>query len=425
MERPIPVNRKHGAGGLQGGDGVHDGSYPPRMRREIVVPPSGMHRTSDAAGRSAQRAGRSAFRTSKTSQKLKILPEDEGPGTDVDEYLGLTGVYDQVEHMRGAQDLRSEINRLKSLPPGSLPRVTAYATASSYTMTQLFKWIQGRKGQNETAPKLLDECIYSPFVYGPAEAIAISMENSLIGDEGQATEFYESYVPIKSEVFIFDYGVVVIWGMTEAHEKEFLCELGPFGVERVDEDDIETEELEFYINAKAQSRIYNDVISLRTTKGHMAKLAISHAIAQATKLSLYESLVDETIEATRHIPQRMAESGTVEMTRKGLIRKIGQLFIMRVNVNLVSNILDTPEIFWSEPTLQPLYAAIREYLEIPQRVEIMNHRVSVISDLLDMLNGHLNGMHGEFLEWIVIILIGVEIVIGVLTIAIEAAKLSH
>ncbi|KAJ2709307.1 sporulation protein rmd1 [Coemansia spiralis] len=408
MERSGPVNRKSRTPAGLGAEGALDGGHAPRMRREIVVPPSGMHRTSDASGRAALRPSRPAYRTTKTAQKLKILPEDdgEGAGTDVDEYLGLTGVYDQVEHMRGAHDLRNEINQLKSLPPGSLPRVTAYATASSYTMTQLFKWIQSRKGQNDTAPKLLDECIYTPFVYGPSEAIAIDMESNLIEDATQQVEFRESYVPIKSEVFIFDYGVVVIWGMTEQHEKEFLSELEPFEVEKVDEDDIETEELEFYINAKAQSRVYNDVISLRTTKGHMPKLAIAHAIAQATKLSLYEALVDETIEATRHIPQRMAESGTVEMTRKGLIRKIGQLFIMRVNVNLVSNILDTPEIFWSEPTLQPLYKAIREYLEIPQRVEIMNHRVSVISDLLDMLNGHLNGMHGEFLEWIVIILIG-------------------
>ncbi|KAJ2546902.1 sporulation protein rmd1 [Coemansia sp. RSA 1933] len=379
------------------------------MQREIVVPPSGMHRTGDLVGKPTQRQVKPAFRTTKTSQKLKILPEDEdiGPSTEVEEYLGLTGVYDQIENMRGAQDLRNEINRLKSLPPGSLPRVSAYATATSYTMTQLFKWIQSRKAQNDTAPKLLDECIYSPFVYGPSEAITINMEENLIEEEAvvHTVEFHESYVPIKSEVFIFDYGVIVIWGMDENHEREFLQELEPFEVEKVDESDIETEELEFYINPKAQSRIYNDVISLRTTKGHMAKLAISHAIAQATKLSLYEGLVDDTIEATRHIPQRMAESGTIEMTRKSLIRKIGQLFIMRVNVNLVSNILDTPEIFWSEPALQPLYTAIREYLEIPQRVEIMNHRVSVISDLLDMLNGHLNGMHGEFLEWIVIILI--------------------
>jgi uncharacterized Rmd1/YagE family protein len=74
---------------------------------------------------------------------------------------------------------------------------------------------------------------------------------------------------------------------------------------------------------------------------------------------------------------------------------MGQLFIMRINVNLVSNILDTPEIFWSEPTLEPLYSAIRSYLEISQRVELLNQRVEVISDLLEMLKDHLNSSHGK------------------------------
>ena len=55
------------------------------------------------------------------------------------------------------------------------------------------------------------------------------------------------------------------------------------------------------------------------------------------------------------------------MTRRAINQKIGQLFIMRINVNLVSNVLDTPEIFWSEPALEPLYSAIRKYLEITQR----------------------------------------------------------
>lgn len=55
------------------------------------------------------------------------------------------------------------------------------------------------------------------------------------------------------------------------------------------------------------------------------------------------------------------------MTRMAINQKIGQLFIMRINVNLVSNVLDCPEIFWSEPALEPIYTAIRGYLEINQR----------------------------------------------------------
>jgi uncharacterized Rmd1/YagE family protein len=46
------------------------------------------------------------------------------------------------------------------------------------------------------------------------------------------------------------------------------------------------------------------------------------------------------------------------------------------------------------------------YLEIPQRVDLINQRTDVIGDLLAMLREHLNSTHGEFLEWIVIILIG-------------------
>lgn len=67
---------------------------------------------------------------------------------------------------------------------------------------------------------------------------------------------------------------------------------------------------------------------------------------------------------------------------------------MRINVNLVSNVLDTPEIFWSEPSLQPLYNAIRKYLEISQRCDLLNQRVGVISDLLDVLKDSLNSTHG-------------------------------
>lgn len=101
---------------------------------------------------------------------------------------------------------------------------------------------------------------------------------------------------------------------------------------------------------------------------------------------------------------------------------------MRINVNLVSNVLDEPEIFWSEPALQPQYQAVRGnlssqltlgYLEISQRAELLNQRVQVISDLLEMLKDHLNYSHSEQLEWIIIYLIAFEAVIGMMTVFLE------
>lgn len=87
------------------------------------------------------------------------------------------------------------------------------------------------------------------------------------------------------EVFLFDYGVVVIWGMSLAHEQRFLKEVSKFGEEKLEPDDVETECFNFYYTREYQPRIYNDFITLRDKRNYMTKLAISHALAQSVKVS--------------------------------------------------------------------------------------------------------------------------------------------
>jgi hypothetical protein len=52
-----------------------------------------------------------------------------------------------------------------------------------------------------------------------------------------------------------------------------------------------------------------------------------------------------------------------------------------------SNMLDVPNFFWeSEPTLYPLYIAVREYLEIKPRIQVLNERCRVFLDLAEILS---------------------------------------
>jgi hypothetical protein len=49
--------------------------------------------------------------------------------------------------------------------------------------------------------------------------------------------------------------------------------------------------------------------------------------------------------------------------------------------------LDVPNFFWdSEPTLYPLYIAVREYLEIKPRIQVLNERCRVVLDLIEILS---------------------------------------
>jgi uncharacterized Rmd1/YagE family protein len=88
------------------------------------------------------------------------------------------------------------------------------------------------------------------------------------------------------EVFLFNYGVVVIWGMTLKQEQRFLKEIEKFESEKLAPNDMETECFNFYYTKEYQARIYNDFITLREKNNYMSKLAISHALAQSVKVWL-------------------------------------------------------------------------------------------------------------------------------------------
>lgn len=79
---------------------------------------------------------------------------------------------------------------------------------------------------------------------------------------------------------------------------------------------------------------------------------------------------------------------------------------------LASNMLDTPSFFWSsEPTLHPLYTAVREYLEIKPRIQVLNERCRVFLDLAEILSDSIADVKMTRITWIIIVLIVVSIII--------------
>lgn len=278
-------------------------------------------------------------RTTKNAQKLKLLPNpdfgDDGP----DEESG-RDVYSQYTRIKDPT-ARRDAARLGKADRNRLPRVTAYCTANKYQLDGLMRFLKGRGKTKGANPKLFDECIYTPYNYGrrmdsravevhsmPAmerrhsdSAIEVEDNNKnrredlidLHTEGGDTTlsngDFTEA--PIHSgivesrkddqnldsennidfdtqvhtpEVFLFDYGVVVIWGMSLQHEQRFLKEIAKFESEKLAVDDVETECFNFYYTREYQARIYNDFITLREKNNYMTKLAISHALAQSVKV---------------------------------------------------------------------------------------------------------------------------------------------
>lgn len=284
-------------------------------------------------------------RTTKNAQKLKLLPNPEIGDDGPDEESG-RDVYSQYTRIKDPT-ARRDAARLGKADRDRLPRVTAYCTANKYQLDGLMRFLKGRGKTKGANPKLLDECIYTPYNYGrlrdttskrvlevqsmPAQMTERRHSDSAIevddnknnrrddlvdihteggdtslgnGEHTETNHMHSAFVERRieedniasetnldfdtqvhtPEVFLFDYGVVVIWGMSFKDEQRFLKEIAKFESEKLAPDDVETECFNFYYTREYQARIYNDFITLREKNNYMTKLAISHALAQSVKV---------------------------------------------------------------------------------------------------------------------------------------------
>ncbi|CCA75160.1 related to RMD8-Cytosolic protein required for sporulation [Serendipita indica DSM 11827] len=214
--------------------------------------------------------------------------------------------------------------------------------------------------------------------------------------------------PVAEAIF-FRYGVVVFFGFTQHNELDILDDLIKQGVmigekKSGEKKQYEIESFHFeYDPAAPTPRIYNDFFTFKSPS-HLLKLAIAHAIAQSTVLSTHETASSNLLSSplTQSILTQLTTSGIIKMKRRVALRLTGQLFQMRQNVNLSSNVLDVPELFWSEASLKGLYDAVREYLEVDKRVKSLNEKLAGIGDLLDVIHDHLNNDAMERITLIII-----------------------
>lgn len=193
-------------------------------------------------------------------------------------------------------------------------------------------------------------------------------------------------------IFCFPYGCTVFWGCTKEEEERFISMLTPFAVELVSDMEREESYDDFAYFYGSSPQILHYEITL-TSNDPEEKLALSFSLAQSAKLFVFEDRVDGTITSTKHIPIHLAEFGKTNVSRKEISKLTGKVFLERNEINLHSDILDTPEWFWEADLWEPRYVGLCKYLDLPNRVNILNKRLDILRELLNVLETQLDNSH--------------------------------
>ncbi|NXI55339.1 RMND1 protein, partial [Chloroceryle aenea] len=215
-------------------------------------------------------------------------------------------------------------------------------------------------------------------------------------------------------IFFFREGAVVFWNVEEKSMKNIMRvleqhEIQPYEVALVH---WENEEMNYRIG-EGQSKLHKGEILLNSEldidEVVLQKFAFSNALCLSVKLAIWESLLDNFVESIQSIPEILKSRRKVKLSHADVMQKIGELFALRHRINLSSDLLITPDFYWDREKLEELYDKTCQFLNINRRVKVMNEKLQHCMELTDLMRNHLNEKHALRLEWMIVILITIEV----------------
>uniref|UniRef100_A0A6G1SNU0 Required for meiotic nuclear division protein 1 n=1 Tax=Aceria tosichella TaxID=561515 RepID=A0A6G1SNU0_9ACAR len=219
-----------------------------------------------------------------------------------------------------------------------------------------------------------------------------------------------------NDVFLFREGSIVFWGVPYDQQKRMLYGLSSLKV-NPNASDLIQEEREHMIfklsDTIERSRLTRDIIQIAAKQDESSmkldQFAFSHAVALSVKLGIWEMNLDEYIESVKWITEDMKDGKDITLSKDQVFRKTGQILCLKHSINLRSDLLDLPDLYWDRGAQEDMFSAMFAYLNIRKRTNVMNEKLNNCCELMTLLASHMNDSHHIRLEWMIIFLITVEV----------------
>lgn len=236
------------------------------------------------------------------------------------------------------------------------------------------------------------------------------------------TEFrVEPYASSTSEVFydlsethrflyVFDYGVVVFGNYDAVAKSEFINFVKNYATKAVETD--LSEEYRILVDPETPKAIVkNDFVTVPQIDASILRIVMLN-IGQSVALEYYEVLTDELITSSKHYILELEQRGRLSISKTNLLKYIGK--VLNVKNSIVDNlyILDDPNMVWDYEELNLLNRRLKLNFDINTRFKDLDYRLQIVEDNLTLFTDVLNVKESTRLEWVIIILIVMEILIA-------------
>jgi uncharacterized Rmd1/YagE family protein len=143
---------------------------------------------------------------------------------------------------------------------------------------------------------------------------------------------------------------------------------------------------------------------------------ISTVLAKSVALEKTEEQLGQIHDKLETMIDRL-EKGRLRIGNKELARTMAKVVRHEYNTLAYIMILDKPDITWTISHANEFYDKMMEFFELNDRYKILKSKTEILYNIMDGFSTISHSIRGLFVEWIVVILIVIEIILTLLQIA--------
>ena len=226
---------------------------------------------------------------------------------------------------------------------------------------------------------------------------------------GNNSELFYYFADSQRYIYVLNYGIIVFCNYDEVAKSEFLRFVKAYAENPLAQDIFEDYSIVLDDHSK-KYLVKNHNVTFPNDFPVEAVQIVMLNVGQSVALEYYENLTDLMLTSTKKHISELEANGKFSISRKNLLKFIGK--VLNVKNSIVDNlyIVDDPASAWEDDSLAYLNTKLKANFDTHSRFKDLDYRLQIVEDNLKLFTEILQHSENLKLEWIVIILILIEVV---------------
>lgn len=245
------------------------------------------------------------------------------------------------------------------------------------------------------------------YAFQVADSIDIKQFKAAFTAEIYYADSDELFYRIEAEklIYVFKYGVVCFLNHSEVEMTAFIQLIRPYCrnlfTQRL------TEEFTIETNAPRNNFGYNQLALVQADVDMLRLIMLN--VSQSVALDYYSQQTNALLEETNFHTQMLERKGKLDLSGVHLKKYIGRTLNLKNRIAENLYIFDSPDETWEDENLNRLDVGLKKTFDLQSRFRTIQEGLQIVKENLDLFKDLLQYRNSVVLEWIVIVLIFLEV----------------